>query len=65
MMIPFNDIYSIARDRDNEIHRAANPGYGDRRQPRELRRTIAGRLRRLLGNSPAGAAWDQAIEPGR
>jgi hypothetical protein len=66
-MIPFNDIYSIARERDNEIHQAANPDYGVNMQQREPRRTIAAFLQRLLGISqaPADAAWVQGIEPGR
>ena len=60
-MIPFNEIYSIARERDNEIHQASNPEYGQSMHPPQLRRTIAALLQRLLGNrpAPAGAPWAQ------
>jgi hypothetical protein len=67
MMIPFNEIYSIARERDNEIRQASNPEYGQSMQQPELRRTIADFLQRLLGNrpAPADAAWAHGTEPGR
>lgn len=67
MMTPFNDIYSIARERDNEIRRVSRREYGYGLQQPERRRTIAGFLQRLPGNkpAPAGAAWVQGIKPGR
>jgi len=61
MMIPFNEIYSIARERDNEIRRAANREYGQSMHQPQPQRTIAALLQRLLGNHPApvGAPWAQ------
>ena len=67
MMIPFNAIYSIARDRDTEIRQAANREYGQKTHLSQRGRTIAALLQRLPGNSPApaGAPWAQETEPGR
>ena len=65
MMIPFNDIYLIARERDNDIRQACNPEYGYARQQSEPRRTIVAFLQRRLGShpAPAGAAGTQVTEP--
>jgi hypothetical protein len=67
MNIPFNDIYSIARERDNDIRRTGSPNVGRRIQQPEPRRVIARFLQRLAGSSPApaNAAWAPGIEPGR
>lgn len=65
MMIPFNDIYAIARERDNDIRQACNLEYGHARQQPEPQRTIAAFLRRWLSSHPAptGAGGTQVTEP--
>lgn len=67
MNIPFNDIYSIARERDNHIRRTGSPNAGPPIQQPEPRRVIARILQRLSGSAPApaNAAWTSGIEPGR
>jgi hypothetical protein len=67
MTIPFNDIYSIARERDNEIRQTGNPNVGQHIEQSERWRTIACFLQRLSGSEPAPAntAWTPGMEPGR
>jgi hypothetical protein len=67
MIIPFNDIYSIARQRDNEIRQTMTPACGPRRPQPERRRTIAAYLRGWLGSRPAllDSARVQGTETGR